>query len=115
MAGTSGEMPIVRPMELSAVADKVESLRDAVVAVKRCEEVCTVLANQADAVKNTYCFRTALIVHLFTRVLPMPLPHNHPQVRDIPPPPAPKAMGCWHGRVELRKIPHVQLRLLLYP
>ena len=33
----------------------------------------------AGLIKNTYCLRVALIQHLFTRVLPLPLPLRHPR------------------------------------
>jgi hypothetical protein len=79
LAGTIGDRPIIRPMELTAVADVVLTLRDAVVTLKNAVQVCTLMANQADAVKNTYMFRAALLVDLFTGTLPVPLAVNHPK------------------------------------
>ena len=36
--------------------------------------LCTLLANQARLVRNTFLARVALVRHLFSRVLPLPLP-----------------------------------------
>ena len=37
------------------------------------------MSYQTDLIKNTYMLRASLIVHLFTDVIPMPLPTNHPK------------------------------------
>jgi hypothetical protein len=36
------------------------------------------MENQMYLIKNTYCHRVSLIQHLVTRVIPIPLPLNHP-------------------------------------
>lgn len=35
------------------------------------------MSAQTDQIKNTYYLRVSLIAHLFTHVIPLPLPHNH--------------------------------------
>ena len=39
----------------------------------------TLLAYQTATIANTYLHRVALIQHVFTRVIPLPMPHNHPK------------------------------------
>lgn len=78
LAGASGMSKILRPAELSRVAAKIQTTRDAVMALRECVHCCTLLANQADLVRNSYCLRTSLIAHLFTQVLPLPLPATSP-------------------------------------
>lgn len=33
---------------------------------------------QTETIKNTFLHRVSFIQHIFTRVIPPPLPHNHP-------------------------------------
>ena len=71
--------PILRPVQLTLVPDHVDSYNDVANALRHCVQVCTLLDNQKDLIKNTYCLRVALVQHLFTHVLPLPLPHLHPR------------------------------------
>jgi hypothetical protein len=79
LAGESEVPPVVLPVELSRVADKVETLHEVAVALRHTVQLCEVLSNQMRHVSNTYLLRIALIQHLVTAVLPLPLPHDHPQ------------------------------------
>ena len=74
--------PILRPVELSLVPDSVGSFGEAATAMRHCSHLCTLLDNQRGLIRNTYCLRVALIRHLFTRVMPLPLPHGHPRRRQ---------------------------------
>jgi len=67
---------------------------------------CTLLANQSSAVKNSGCLRVALLQHLFTAVLPIPLPISHPE-RD--------ERCFWHSApVALHEQASLSLSLSLY-
>jgi hypothetical protein len=82
LAGSSAVPAILRPIELSRVPDQVHTFNEATVAMRHCVHLCTLLDNQKDVLKNTYCLRVALIQDLFTRVVPLPLPHKHPQRKE---------------------------------
>ena len=41
--------------------------------------LCQLLANQATEVRDSYAIRVSLIQHLFTTVVPLPLPCTHPE------------------------------------
>jgi hypothetical protein len=71
--------PILLPVQLTTMSEEVANNHDVAVAMRKCVELCALLDNQRDRVKNSYLHRAALIQHLFTRVVPIPLPHNHPQ------------------------------------
>jgi hypothetical protein len=79
MAGVSEVAPIFRPVQLTLIQDTVTSYNDVANALRHCDNQCTLLSYQTDQIKNTYQLRVALIQHLFTRVIPMPLPHDHPR------------------------------------
>lgn len=88
-AGDARKAPIYRPIELTKIKDEVHSFNDVANALRHCAIMCTKLAYQRDLVKNTYCIRVALIQHLFTRVIPLPLPINHPR----------RSQQCfWHAK-----------------
>ena len=70
--------PILRPIQLTLVADRVNTFNDVTTAMRHSVELCTLMGNQSDLIKNTYCLRLSLLQHLFTTVIPLPLPHNHP-------------------------------------
>lgn len=48
-------------------------------ALRQALKLCIVLSNQRNITKNSYCVRAALLQHLFTRVIPLPLPLDHPE------------------------------------
>ena len=60
----------------------VGNFNDVIIAMRHCDDLCTTLANQVGLVKNTYLQRATLIHHLFLRVIPLPLPPNHPRRND---------------------------------
>jgi hypothetical protein len=61
MAGEAGAGKILRPVDLAAVATPVSSLEDAVRALRTCVNACTLLANQANQIRNSFCLRVSLI------------------------------------------------------
>ncbi|KOO31915.1 hypothetical protein Ctob_015016, partial [Chrysochromulina tobinii] len=63
----------------AALSPGVETLHEVAVALRHTVQLCEVLSNQMRHVSNTYLLRIALIQHLVTAVLPLPLPHDHPQ------------------------------------
>jgi len=77
-AGQTALPPLIRPVELTKVPDSVGNFAELTKALKYAIELCTVLDNQSSDLKNTYCLRVALIHHLFTRVIPIPLACNYP-------------------------------------
>ena len=79
LAGDAAVPPVVLPVELSRVADRVGTLHDVAVALRHAVQLCEVLGNQMQHVSNTYLIRIAMIQHLVTAVIPLPLPANHPQ------------------------------------
>lgn len=88
LAGGARRPPIFRPVEMTLVPDRVESFHDVAVCLHQCAKICTRLANQSHLVKNSFCLRAALIQHVFTRVIPLPLPVTHPR----------RGAACfWHG------------------
>ena len=50
------------------VTDKVETFHDLAVAMRHAVNCCTVLANQAHLIKNTFAIRASLIQHLLLEV-----------------------------------------------
>jgi hypothetical protein len=78
LAGNAARPPILRPIELTRVPEKVETFEEVATALRHIVYACTLLANQQSLVKNTFCLRASLISHFFTRVVPMPLPLGHP-------------------------------------
>ncbi len=81
LAGEAVSPPIIRPVELTLVPDSVSSFEEVGTALYNASYVCTLLGNQRDCVKHTYLHRMALITHLFTRVIPIPMPISHPEAR----------------------------------
>jgi hypothetical protein len=77
LAGQARTPPIFRPIQMTLVPDSVSSFHDVAVCLHQCAKVCTRLSNQSHLVKNSFCLRTALIQHIFTRVIPLPLPSTH--------------------------------------
>ena len=41
------------------------------------DHLCTLLSYQTDQIKNSYLLRVSLITHVFTEVIPLPLPRDH--------------------------------------
>ena len=69
---------------MTRLPDTVGSLEEAAEAMYICVQLCVLLANQGPRVSDTYAVRAALVQHLFTHVLPLPLPETHPaRARDF--------------------------------
>ena len=66
--------PILREVQLTLVPDTVSSYNDVLYALRRTLQVCELLSNQHDLIKNSFSLRLALIQHLFVEVIPLPLP-----------------------------------------
>lgn len=60
---------------------QVSTYHDLSVALRRCVNACTLLANQAHLIKNTFALRASLIQHLLLEVVPLPLPCDSPPDR----------------------------------
>lgn len=79
LAGESAAPPIMRPVELTLVPDKVSDFADVALAMRQAVNLCVLIANQAKFIRNSHTLRICLIEHLFIRVIPIPLPINHPE------------------------------------
>jgi hypothetical protein len=79
LIGDAFVQPILLPVQLTLVDEGVRNFNDVGNAMRHCVHQCVLLGNQMHLLKNTYMFRVALIQHLFTRVIPIPLPVNHPE------------------------------------
>jgi len=79
LAGAAKAPPILRPVEFTLVPDAVDSLAQVPRALRNAVHCCTILANQADLMPNSYALRVSLLVHLFVHVLPAPMPLTHPE------------------------------------
>ena len=79
LIGGAPKQKIIRSVELTLVQSRVQNFNDVANALRHCAQLCTLMSYQTDLIKNTYMLRASLIVHLFTDVIPMPLPTNHPQ------------------------------------
>jgi hypothetical protein len=79
LAGDFFPPPIVRPVELTLVPDRVTHFLEMTKAMRHCLNLCVLLSNQRSLIRNSYTIRLCLIEHLFLRVIPLPLPVNHPE------------------------------------
>ena len=104
LIGPASIPPIARPIEMTSVPDSVTSFRDMSAAMRSCLTCCTLLANQDDIVKNSYCLRAALVQHLFTHVIPLPLAMGHPK----------KKMRCFWERNSLARDTQSEIFHLLH-
>jgi hypothetical protein len=77
LAGEAPLPPILRPTELTLVPESVSDFNSAAVAMRHALNLCVLLANQKELVRNSYTIRVCLIEHLFIRVIPLPLPVGH--------------------------------------
>ena len=81
LAGEAPLPPIIRPIELTLVPERVYTIYEAIGAMKHAVDLCVLLANQRKHIRNSCTLRVCLISHLFTRVIPLPLPITHPDRR----------------------------------
>eukprot|EP01031_Cornospumella_fuschlensis_P035915 gene35915-43563_t len=70
LAGVSQPPPILRPVEMTLVPDKVSHFLDMTKAMRHCLNLCVLLSNQRTLIRNSYTLRLCLIEHLFVRVIP---------------------------------------------
>lgn len=79
LAGEAAIPKILRPVEMTLVPDHVSSFNEVANCLRHCVNLCTLLANQRTQIRNSYTLRACLIQHIFTRVIPIPLPVTHPE------------------------------------
>ena len=79
LAGESPPPPILRPIEMTLVPDRVTDFLSMTKAMRHCLNLCVLLSNQRELIRNSYTLRICLIQHLFVRVIPLPLPITHPE------------------------------------
>ena len=77
LAGEAPVPPIMRPIELTLVPERVSNFNDVSQAFHHTVNLCVLLSNQKRITRNSYTIRLNLISHLFMRVIPIPLPINH--------------------------------------
>jgi hypothetical protein len=78
LAGDAAIPPILRPVEMTLVPEKVDNFHEAAIAMRHTLNLCVLLSNQRALIRNSYTLRVCLIQHLFLRIIPLPLPINHP-------------------------------------
>ena len=78
LAGPAEIVPMFRPIQFTHVPEMCESIDDVMLALRKCDHLCTLLSYQTETIKNTYMLRVAMIQHVFTQVIPIPMPINHP-------------------------------------
>ena len=78
LAGPAEIVPMFRPIQFTHVPEMCQSIDDVMMALRRCDHLCTLLSYQTETIKNTYMLRVAMIQHVFTQVIPIPMPINHP-------------------------------------
>lgn len=74
------EQQIFRPVQFTRIPDKVEDFDGVVKALRECEHQCVLLSNQGRQVRSSEMHQVAVIGHVFTRVLPVPLAPKHPHL-----------------------------------
>ncbi|KAF8819140.1 EF hand domain-containing protein, partial [Cardiosporidium cionae] len=103
LAGESAEAPLVLPVEISRVADHVDSIEDVGKLFRECIDICVLLGNQRKYIKNSYAMRFNLIKHLLIKVIPLPLA---PSSRD--------AKYCFWRNKNFRRDTQIDLLRLLH-
>lgn len=82
LAGKAPEATRFRPIQFTLVPDEVKSFEEIGVALRHAEHVCTLLFNQRESVKNVAAQVLSLIQHVFTAVVPLPLPAGHSRIKQ---------------------------------
>jgi hypothetical protein len=77
LAGDAPIVPIIRPVEMTLVPDRVSDFQEVATAMRNALNLCVLLANQRTVVRNSYTLRVCMLEHLFVRVIPLPLPITH--------------------------------------
>ena len=78
LAGEAPPVPIIRPVEMTLVPDRAGDFMGVTCAMRHALNLCVLLANQRTLIRNSYTLRVCMIAHVFSRVIPLPLPLNHP-------------------------------------
>jgi hypothetical protein len=76
LAGKSPPPLIFRPIQFTLVPDLATDFDSMALALRHCDHLCTLLSYQHETVRNTYLHRLALITHVVTHVIPLPMPLN---------------------------------------
>jgi hypothetical protein len=71
---TSVELPAGVEQPAGKAPQRIATLTEALCALRRAADCCTLLSNQSGIIANTACLRATMLVDLFTRVVPLPLP-----------------------------------------
>ena len=101
LAGESQQPPILLPIQLTLVPERVASFADAALALRHCEQLCSLLSNQHHLVRNSLHVRLALVQHTVVELLPLPLPPPMPRPPDAPSP-AEEPPECFWRREAMR-------------
>ena len=78
LAGEAVLPRILRPVELTLIPDRVTDFMGVTTTLRHAVNLCTLLANQQDQIRNSYTIRITLIQHIFIRVIPLPLTPTNP-------------------------------------
>ena len=108
LVGAALVPPITLPVEISTVPDAVDGYEAAAILLRRVCGVCSLLANQAHLIRQTYLLRFALLMHVLTRVLPLPRPRY-----DAVTGAQTSARDCFWRRAPIRRETQVDLLHLL--
>ncbi len=82
LSGPADMAPIFRPVEMTLIPNHVDTFNGIANALRHTEHICTLLEYQSGTIKNTFMMRCALIQHLFTNVIPIPLSREHVRKRQ---------------------------------
>eukprot|EP01051_Picozoa_sp_SAG22_P017750 SAG22_NODE_2812_length_2187_cov_2.060824_1_plen_134_part_10 len=78
LAGGHKAPAIVLPVELTRIPPTVSNFAEAANAFRNCVHLCNLLGNQSGSMKNSFLHRVVMITNLFTKIVPVPLPFDHP-------------------------------------
>lgn len=82
LAGPAELAPIFRPIEFTLVPDSISDFIQLTEAMHNADNICTLLAYQSQQIKYTHTLTVSLIQYMFTHIIPIPLPHNHPNIKQ---------------------------------
>jgi hypothetical protein len=77
-AGKPKLPPIFRPVQFTLVPEKATNYHEVQLALRHCHHISTLLSYQTNTIDNSYLHRVALIQYTMLRVIPIPLPLDHP-------------------------------------
>jgi hypothetical protein len=82
LAGPAELAAIFRPVEFTLVPDKISDFVQFTEALMNADNLCTLLSYQTKQIRYTHILTVSLIQYLFTQVVPVPLAHNHPNIKQ---------------------------------